>query len=257
MNLTPEGLRQQAITVFGITQTKRVGLPPRKTAEVVAQGEAIYKSINSNLVDHPFIKRCVRDLLAYNKARENAKEHLGLFLVLFPDQCGCLDESVLKAQSMCIPEEGLTELRLPKIPEHMMTIPRVLMRVEIYLTRDEDTNTWDLRILDPDCYIEDDNDVDNLQRRLAKKAGLPKELLEEMRQLATDHPEECKAWLETHNDDRKSNNALIALMRSCQVCKKFGFSLPKCSGCKNVYYCSKECQNSDWKEHKIICGKGL
>jgi hypothetical protein len=257
MDLTPEGLRTRALTVFGITQTKRVGLPRKKTPFVVAQGEAIYKRINSNLVDHPFIKHCVRNLLVYNKARKNPKEHLGLFLVLFPDQCERLDESVLKAQCMCIPEEGLGNLRLANIPDNMLDTPRILMRVEIYLTQEEDTNTWDLRILDPDYYIGHDDDVDNLQRRLVKEAGIPKELLEEMRQLATDHPEECKAWLQSHGDESKSNNALMTFMRSCEVCKKFGFTLPKCSGCKSVYYCSTECQNTDWKKHKIICGKGL
>ncbi len=27
----------------------------------------------------------------------------------------------------------------------------------------------------------------------------------------------------------------------------------KCSSCKNKYYCSQECQRSDWKQHKIVC----
>jgi len=38
----------------------------------------------------------------------------------------------------------------------------------------------------------------------------------------------------------------------CHVC----FKLPakKCGKCLDVAYCSKECQVSDWKEHKKSCG---
>ena len=28
----------------------------------------------------------------------------------------------------------------------------------------------------------------------------------------------------------------------------------RCSRCKVVYYCGRECQNTDWKEHKKTCG---
>ena len=39
---------------------------------------------------------------------------------------------------------------------------------------------------------------------------------------------------------------------ACKECSKIG-RLFKCSRCKDVYYCSKECQKKDWKLHKIIC----
>ena len=38
---------------------------------------------------------------------------------------------------------------------------------------------------------------------------------------------------------------------SCVVCKKITKYL--CSGCKSVYYCDRECQLKQWKDHKIIC----
>ena len=40
----------------------------------------------------------------------------------------------------------------------------------------------------------------------------------------------------------------------CSVCSKEGAK--RCSKCKLQYYCSKECQQSDWKNHKAICRKG-
>jgi len=40
----------------------------------------------------------------------------------------------------------------------------------------------------------------------------------------------------------------IKSVRPCVVCKMT--TTKKCSCCKKVYYCSKECQSCDWKNHK-------
>jgi hypothetical protein len=39
----------------------------------------------------------------------------------------------------------------------------------------------------------------------------------------------------------------------CRVCHKLTDF--KCSGCSMQYYCSRECQKSDWKRHKQQCNK--
>jgi len=42
----------------------------------------------------------------------------------------------------------------------------------------------------------------------------------------------------------------------CMVCKKAGTSgwpLKRCAGCSAAFYCSKEHQKSNWKQHKRIC----
>jgi len=41
--------------------------------------------------------------------------------------------------------------------------------------------------------------------------------------------------------------------RWCDNCKKTCTTL--CSGCKEVYYCSAECQAKDWSKHKLVCKK--
>lgn len=41
----------------------------------------------------------------------------------------------------------------------------------------------------------------------------------------------------------------------CECCKKQGFGYQKCSACKDVYYCSKNCQVINWKNHKLSCKK--
>jgi len=40
-------------------------------------------------------------------------------------------------------------------------------------------------------------------------------------------------------------------MNRCRICKE-NASL-KCTRCKSVYYCNRECQRIDWPTHKILC----
>ena len=39
------------------------------------------------------------------------------------------------------------------------------------------------------------------------------------------------------------------------VCGKIDKKMRKCGDCKSIYYCSKECQKSDWNNHKHKCIK--
>jgi serine/threonine-protein phosphatase 6 regulatory ankyrin repeat subunit B len=43
------------------------------------------------------------------------------------------------------------------------------------------------------------------------------------------------------------------LDRECEYCGKWGHY--RCDGCEQVYYCDKECQKMDWRDHKPDCKK--
>lgn len=51
------------------------------------------------------------------------------------------------------------------------------------------------------------------------------------------------------------HNSLLDMSFKCQFCGKEGAL--RCSKCKRVYYCSKQCQVRDWPMHKSVCGKYL
>ena len=42
--------------------------------------------------------------------------------------------------------------------------------------------------------------------------------------------------------------------KQCGSCNNPNSKL-KCSKCKLIYYCNRECQVKHWKEHKLICKK--
>ena len=54
------------------------------------------------------------------------------------------------------------------------------------------------------------------------------------------------------NDATKNSNA-VAAKKMCSACGKESDALKKCTACKSVWYCDKECQKKHRKEHKKEC----
>ena len=48
-------------------------------------------------------------------------------------------------------------------------------------------------------------------------------------------------------------NARKAAKKFCSACGKKSDTAKKCTACKCVWYCDKDCQNKHWKEHKKEC----
>ena len=63
--------------------------------------------------------------------------------------------------------------------------------------------------------------------------------------------EPSREEIEVAEKERK-NNLLGYKCHKCQTNKE---DLLKCSGCKKVRYCSRDCQKSDWETHKGECRK--
>ena len=46
---------------------------------------------------------------------------------------------------------------------------------------------------------------------------------------------------------------MVAITRNCTTCFKSGNINKKCSRCKKTYYCSTECQEKNWNQHRNVC----
>jgi hypothetical protein len=55
---------------------------------------------------------------------------------------------------------------------------------------------------------------------------------------------------------RRQALALVKKYHSCGNIKCPVSATNLCASCKTVYYCSRECQLQEWKNHKAVCKKG-
>lgn len=80
--------------------------------------------------------------------------------------------------------------------------------------------------------------------------------------LAAEHQEKLKQTLDQSERehmqrlaDLYSNNNVEGLVEGfkCGKCQKEAFK--RCSKCKSIWYCSRECQVADWTGHKAKCAE--
>lgn len=62
-----------------------------------------------------------------------------------------------------------------------------------------------------------------------------------------------------YNKMHSKNSELLSALRAINLGKERFTNVPlmKCGACKSVYYCSRDCQIADWKNHKLVCNKDI
>ncbi len=59
------------------------------------------------------------------------------------------------------------------------------------------------------------------------------------------------------NKEERSQSTAQSETKLCYYCKKPEMNIRKCSNCYTAQYCGKQCQKSDWKNHKEVCDRLL
>ena len=66
-----------------------------------------------------------------------------------------------------------------------------------------------------------------------------------------------RAWFGKREEAAPTGEGVAgkAVSHACRLCGKTEGDIPfkRCSSCKGVKHCNKECQENHWKEHKTLC----
>jgi hypothetical protein len=92
-----------------------------------------------------------------------------------------------------------------------------------------------------------------LFRKLKKDAKELDEVREGERKLTKDLKKSTKDYefKKLMKRTKPRNDEQAALIKKCKKCSKVSSLM--CGQCQTTVYCSKQCQQSDWENHKRIC----
>jgi zinc finger MYND domain-containing protein 10 len=119
---------------------------------------------------------------------------------------------------------SLEELSLMNVPTHLTVNPFVVQQVPIIASQISQNRNW-------------------------------QELREESLTRLSQSMDESDRQQIQRLADLYTNNTVEGLLEGfkCKKCEKQAFK--RCSKCKSVWYCSRECQVADWPVHKEACNK--
>jgi hypothetical protein len=60
-----------------------------------------------------------------------------------------------------------------------------------------------------------------------------------------------------NNKEKRNQSTAQSEAKLCYYCKKPEKKLKQCTNCFTAQYCGRECQKSDWKNHKKVCDRFL
>lgn len=256
MDFSFEGLRKQALVMFSTTQMKRITLPPKLTPEIDEEAESMKSNVVDGVRKNKIFENWVKQTFVYNKTHPNSSP-LAIMVVVFLQQCrdNVLQKlDTLASQMMFVPLEGLGDIHIPEYGKHFRVVDCVFTRIELFMTQAEDVKRVDISIMDPDARLPpNEKDVTTLINRVHRESGIPKQVLACVAEEAMTNPESFTK--SSVIDIQKITEYETRMLRVCDLCHKYGYTLGKCSGCKKVYYCSEDCQTKDWKKHRKTCKK--
>jgi hypothetical protein len=233
----------------------RLTLPKTLTPAVNLKSQCIC-GVRAN----PVFPQWVKMAFDYNKTNKPSSP-LAINVYVFPQQCknNALQKfGSLGSQMMFVPAEALGKIRIPETEVRFKDIERIFVRIELYVTQEEDVKGADMRILDPEARLPyQEQDVKTLINRTHRETGISKEVLLSIAEKALSDPEKAIRTISSEMDLQGLSEFEGRMTRVCVTCNKYGYTLPKRSVCKKAYYCSEECQTKDWKSHrKLVNNRG-
>ena len=94
-----------------------------------------------------------------------------------------------------------------------------------------------------------------VKKVMERRKNVPQRQVDKLFNIIAQSVDTYSGMLENLELELRTGIAFIKIInKRCKTCKsKNKEDLKSCSVCKIVYYCSKECQRKDWKDHKLEC----
>lgn len=208
-----EGFQQRAAAVFAWQQVLRPMLPRTLNSELRRRGRRAVNRCAKSALEHPVTRDSIREAIRYNVER-SPFTGMHMNVYVFATLPQCDAGLENLGHEAATTQVALSPQSAAEWPDPSL----VRVRFELLLTQADDVSYAEYYVRMPPrtAPLEELLDPVRLQQVLRAVTG-------------------------------------STLMLRCAHCTALGVTMPRCSGCKAVHYCSKECQNVDWERHREEC----